>query len=394
MLSILLTIALMTADQAAAVSGIVLLQSGKDNFRAAQYARAVDDLRKAADSFLSAEQKQQYVETGKLDTLPQLEEALVYLTVSYSKLGRETDARDTVARLVAAERIEPNYAKLPLTADVADFPALAARLAPSSPLPMNPQLANGGIAPPPTPAPVPVPVSTPAPLPVPVPQPAPVPVVTTPTPAPAPAPVTEPPPVTVPSPAPVTVPPPPPPTPAPAALDRAEIMREVERRVAEARAEIEKEMTERLAAERLAMRKESDQRVAAAQADAEAQSRRDVLTNLRRADVLANTGHLSEAKDIYLSIANASGATREAITEASVGLYRTAAYSDAVKGFRRLGTFARGEEDLRYYEAVSLFETGQYDEAKRQLACALPYLQVTELMERYIAKIQGLTEAR
>jgi tetratricopeptide (TPR) repeat protein len=185
------------------------------------------------------------------------------------------------------------------------------------------------------------------------------------------------------------------PTPAPAPLDRAEIMREVERRVAEARAQIEREMTERLAAERVAMRKESDQRVAAAQAEAEAQSRRDVLANLRRADILANTGHLSEANDIYLSIANASGASREAITEAAVGLYRTADYADAVKAFRRLGSFARGEEDLRYYEAVSLFETGQYDEAKRQLACALPYLQVSELIERYIAKIEGLTsEAR
>ena len=58
MLSILLTIALMAANQAGTLSGSDLLQRGKDNFRAAQYAHAVDDLRAAADVFLSADQKQ------------------------------------------------------------------------------------------------------------------------------------------------------------------------------------------------------------------------------------------------------------------------------------------------------------------------------------------------
>jgi len=342
MLSILLTIALMAANQAGTLSGPDLLQRGKDNFRAAQYAHAVDDLRAAAEALLSTEQKQAYVTTGKLDTLPQLEEALVYLTVAYSKLGRDDDARETVSRLAAAERIETHYATLPLTGEVAEFPAIAARLSPALQLPNNPQLASAEpVSAPPPPAPVATASMTPAAQPA---QSAEV-----------------------------------------AGITREEIMREVERRVAEARAQWEKEMTERLAAERASMQKEMDIRIA----QIESQARHDVLGNIRRADLLANTGHLADASEIYNSIANATAATREAITEAGIGLYRTGSYSDAANALRRLGTFARGEEDLRYYYAVSLYETGNVDEAGRQLACALPYLQVTDAIERYEAKIEA-----
>jgi len=354
MLSILLTIALMAANQAGTVSGPDLLQRGKDNFRAAQYAHAVDDLRAAAEALLSAEQKQSYVTTGKLDTLPQLEESLVYLTVAYSKLGREDDARETLARLAAAERIESHYAALPLTGEVAEFPAIAAQLSPALQLPNNPQLASAE----PVSAP---PVTSPAPAQTIAPSPAPVATASM-TPAPPPAQSAE-----------------------VAGMTREEIMREVEKRVAEARAQWEKEMTQRLAAERASMQKEMDIRIA----QIESQARHDVLGNIRRADLLANTGHLADASEIYLSIANATAATREAITEAGIGLYRTGSYADAASALRRLGTFARGEEDLRYYYAVSLYETGNVDEAGRQLACALPYLQVTDAIERYEAKIEA-----
>jgi tetratricopeptide (TPR) repeat protein len=355
MLSILLTIALMAANQAGTLSGTDLLQRGKDNFRAAQYAHAVDDLRAAADALLTAEQKQAYVTTGKIDTLPQLEEALVYLTVAYSKLGRSDDARETLTRLAAAERIETHYATLPLTSDVGEFPAIAAKLSPSMHLPTNSQLASAVIA---TPAPAPTPTAPPtqtiasaAPMSPPV----------TPTVAPAPATTTM------------------------SESDRQAIIREVDRRVAEARAQWEKELARRLAEERTAMQKQFDERIA----EVESQARHDVLGNIRHADILANTGHLGEANDIYLSIANATAATRDAITEAGIGLYRTGNYSDAANALRRLGTFARGEEDLRYYYAVSLYETGNIDEASRQLACALPYLQVNEAIERYQAKIEA-----
>jgi tetratricopeptide (TPR) repeat protein len=363
MLSILLTIALMAADQAGSLSGGDLLQRGKDNFRALRYAEAIDDLRAAADAFLSADQKQKYVESGRLETLPQLEEALVYLTIAYAKIGRDGDARETISRLVTAEKIEPHFSKLALTADVAELPAIVVRLAPTVQLPANAQLASGAPAPAVAPAPSVASSSV-------APEPAPsasegtsAALVPPPTPAAAPQPMST--------------------------ADREEIMREVERRVAEARAQIEKQMAERLAAERAAMERELDTRVAAARAAAEAQARRDVLVNLHKAEILANTGHINEAKDIYLSIANAPAAMREAITEAAIGLYRIGDYADAVTAFRRLGTLARGEEDLRYYEAVSLFEMGQFEEARKQLSCALPYLKVTDDIQRYQSKIES-----
>ena len=56
--------------------------------------------------------------------------------------------------------------------------------------------------------------------------------------------------------------------------------------------------------------------------------------------------------------------------------------------FRKLGAFARGEEDLRYYDAVSLYETGNYGAAQKELACALPFLQITDDVSRYRSKIE------
>jgi hypothetical protein len=52
--------------------------------------------------------------------------------------------------------------------------------------------------------------------------------------------------------------------------------------------------------------------------------------------------------------------------------------------------FHRGEEDLRYYNAVSLFETAHYEEAKKELACALPFLEATGSVERYREKIEQM----
>ena len=66
----------------------------------------------------------------------------------------------------------------------------------------------------------------------------------------------------------------------------------------------------------------------------------------------------------------------------------TGDYSDAVRAFQRVGNLSRGEEDLRYYKAVSLYETGRYDDARKELACALPYIPLTEDVSRYRTKIE------
>lgn len=162
--------------------------------------------------------------------------------------------------------------------------------------------------------------------------------------------------------------------------------------VAQERARIQREADARIAT----IQREADERVAAAQKAAtaqiaalQAQNRNNYLLSLRQADAMAANGKLEQANDIYNAIVTSQDVPREIVAEAAVGLYRTSAFSSAVKAFRKLAPFARGEEDLHYYNAVSLYESGEYQEAKKELACALPYIQVTADVTRYRNKIEG-----
>jgi tetratricopeptide (TPR) repeat protein len=111
---------------------------------------------------------------------------------------------------------------------------------------------------------------------------------------------------------------------------------------------------------------------------------------LDQAASLAANNQPDQARRVYLALLNQANVSRQTIAEAARGLYRLGAFADAVEAFRNLGTFNRGEEDLRYYNAVSLFEIGHYEDAKKELACALPYIQVTSDVARYRDKIQKM----
>jgi len=366
----LLAIGLFMA-QAPNVSSDDLLQRGRDNYRAGKYREAITDLSAAADAILSPSQMQAYVNSGKFESLPKFETAIVYLTMAYAKLGRDAEAREQIQRLMIAEGIAPTYAGLPLSSDVADFENVARRLSPPF------TLANAslrGAPPPPTAiAQVPAPV------------------------APAPAPV-----------------------PAPASsltaeqqrelearvvAARAAAEREAEERIAAERANIQKQMLERIAAEREAAEKEAAEKIASERAVIEkrtleqiAQIRaaaaqevsRAAVATIRRAEGMALAGDVADANAMYLRLLNTPSASRDLIAAVATGLYRTADYADALQAFQRLGTFARGEEDLRYYKAVSLFETGRFAEAKKELECALPIIELTEDVNRYREKIEQM----
>ena len=111
---------------------------------------------------------------------------------------------------------------------------------------------------------------------------------------------------------------------------------------------------------------------------------------LDQAASLASNGQPDQARRVYIALLNQANVSRHTIAEAARGLYRLGAFADAVEAFRNLGTFNRGEEDLRYYNAVSLFEIGHYEDAKKELACALPYIQITSDVARYRDKIQNM----
>jgi len=115
----------------------------------------------------------------------------------------------------------------------------------------------------------------------------------------------------------------------------------------------------------------------------------DAADTLRQANTAAANGQVAHANRLYASVVDAPNASRDAVVNAATGLYRTGDFADAVRAFAKLGTFARGEEDLRYYNAVSLYEMGRYAEAKHELACALPYISVTPDVDRYRVKIEA-----
>ncbi|MGZ8779676.1 MAG: tetratricopeptide repeat protein [Thermoanaerobaculia bacterium] len=132
------------------------------------------------------------------------------------------------------------------------------------------------------------------------------------------------------------------------------------------------------------------QQHAGAESTATSRVRREDLFALRSAETEAAAGRMVEATRIYSAVAGSPGAAREVLAAAAVGLYRTGAFREAAQAFRGLGTFAKGEEDLRYYYAISLFESGDYADAERELACALPFIQVTDDVSRYRIKIETM----
>ena len=387
----LLSIFLLTAQSPAPDE---ILQRGRDSFRTGHYEDAVKDLTAAADAFLSPAQVQTYVTTGQLPSLDKFETAVVYLAMTYSKMGKDTEAAEQIRRLNAAEAIAPTYASLTFPPDVADFENVARRVAPTIPIPANRTIVTSVVAGAP-PAPARALATTPDAI------------------------------VIAQREADQRV------TAARAlaeqdaqqriaaeraaiqkaadekiAAEREAIRKEADRVIAEARAAAEREMQEKIAAERAASQKmvadriaseraalerETQQRIATDRAAAQQQLETNPFTILRRAEALASSGQVDEAKTMYLKLLNAPDASRDTVAAAATGLYRTGDYSDALRALQKLGTFLRGEEDLRFYKAVALYEIGRYDEAKKELACALPYIQMTEDVSRYRTKIEQTT---
>lgn len=396
---VLLLFAVTCLSASAAAAPDALFDLGMRAFRAGDYASAVVDLRAASEGFALTDRAASY------------ETALVYLSLAQFRAGNEDQARDTILRLAEFDRVTPVFATLPLDTDAADFETLVSALAPNAGLTRTPQRADE--------APV---TALPAVRPV--------------------TPQTETAPVTTTTAVDAT-------TEVrveeiqqqtdqriagiQAEADRriAEIQADADRRIAAAQAEADRRIAaaqaaanERVAAaeaaasERVAAAESaSRERIAAAEATgrdrvAEAESVRPVLpvtpvtpalptpsrtatltgsealTTLRQANDFAASGETAAAHDMYVRVANDRNVAREALAEAAIGLYRIGSFDESVAAFRRMDTFARGEEDLRYYFAVSLYETGAYREAHRELTCALPFIEVTDEVARYRLKIE------
>jgi tetratricopeptide (TPR) repeat protein len=115
--------------------------------------------------------------------------------------------------------------------------------------------------------------------------------------------------------------------------------------------------------------------------------------SLQQAEELAARGDVASASAIYERFLTTPAVSRETLVQVASGFYRIGVYDRARYAFDRVGELRRGEEDLRYYKAVSLFETGAYYDARKELACALPFIEVTTEVAHYSTMIDEMAHA-
>jgi len=119
---------------------------------------------------------------------------------------------------------------------------------------------------------------------------------------------------------------------------------------------------------------------------------RDIATSLADAQRAIDSGDIARARSIYDALSTAPSLSHIAALQTAEGLYRVGEFARAARVFAAAGAIAHGEEQYRYYYAVALYETSRYGDAKRELAAALPHITVTPGVARYRAKIEGAIE--
>ncbi len=115
----------------------------------------------------------------------------------------------------------------------------------------------------------------------------------------------------------------------------------------------------------------------------------DVPARIAAGERALGAANLAEARKIYRELLDVPGIDHASWIRIAEGLYRSRDFAGALGAFQRGGNLRSGEEAYHYYIAVALYETGQYDRARRELAAALPFIEVTPDVERYRVKIEG-----
>ena len=268
---------------------------------------------------------------GAVDSIEHYQTAQIYLALTFDQLKNEASARDAAARVVAAQRVEARYRGLSLPAAVREaFDALATKLLTETEVGW---LTRAATNPPQAQRPAaPPPTSSPPAVTQTKPVPAPTPTTTTTKPAqPAPAPEKKPQPQ-----APTTKPTTPATTTATAAPKRV-----------------------------------------------------DVPARLAAADRALASAQLAEARRIYLELLTAGSLQHAEALRVAEGLYRARDFAGALRAFGVVGQLRAGEEPYNYYIAVARYETRDYSGAKRALAAALPFIELTPDVARYRDKIEA-----
>jgi tetratricopeptide (TPR) repeat protein len=307
-----------------------LYQRGMTHFAAADYAAAFTELRNAA--------------FGLVEKVDQFETAQSYACLAAHRLGHDSDARDSLMRIVNAEKLQQRYRAVQLPNDVrAEINGVAANL-----LTVEEAALLGVTAATKSTVVVPTPTTRPN-------------VAVT---APRKGAPDAGPPANDPKPAPPVIAPAPVPQP-------------------------------RKPASQTKPAAPAPQPVVPAQqppSPAPPPAARTVDGDLADAQHAIDDGDIDHARSIYNALSSTPSLPHDAALRVAEGLYRVRDFAGAARMFAAAGAIGRGEEQHHYYYAVALYETGRYADAKRELAAALPHIEVTPDVTRYRAKINGAIE--
>lgn len=334
----ILVVALPAAAATPSEFYLAMLRRGVSAYDAGRYDAAAGPLKIAA--------------FGLVDSIEHYQIAQAHLALTHDRMGNAELSREAAHRLVLAERIQPRFASIPLTAATrANFESLARRVLTAADLAVLGHSAQGVITPqaPPQPQPsVQPPVQPPAAA------------NTTPV---TPPPVKTEPVVVKPEPAPVKVDPPVVKTDPPPVKTAEPVVK----------------------SEPPAPRPQTTN-----PAPMPARPPVTVSARFTAAEQALNTARLVDARAIYRELLDSSASLeRSDLLRLAEGFYRARDFANALLAFEKIGSLRRGEEPFRYYIAVALYETGQYQRAKEELAAVLPFIQETPDVTRYRLKIEG-----
>ena len=128
-----------------------------------------------------------------------------------------------------------------------------------------------------------------------------------------------------------------------------------------------------------------------APSNAPAPAPRDLTQSFASGERALVAGNLAEARRVYRAMLDGP-LTHEQAVKAGEGLYRARDFAGVINAFERAGALRKGEEAYHFYLAVAYYETGRIASAKKELAAALDYIEMTPDVARYREKIQNATD--
>ncbi|HVG24030.1 MAG TPA: hypothetical protein VND45_07740 [Thermoanaerobaculia bacterium] len=115
----------------------------------------------------------------------------------------------------------------------------------------------------------------------------------------------------------------------------------------------------------------------------------DVNAQLAAAERALTAAKIDDARRIYRELLTLPALDHGTLIRIGEGLYRARDFASVLTAFDRAGTLRYGEEPYRYYVAVAAYESRQFERARRELAAALPWIEITPDVQRYRVKIEG-----